>query len=281
MTIQHYEFQTFPHSTNMDVKLHYCGTEQCAPGHTVGPMIREYYKIHYIHSGQGILRTGGNTYCLSGGQGFLIKPDILTYYRADEEDPWTYSWVAFNGLQVEYYLKRSHLSMEQPVFETDQNEFIENCFMEMFKATEHGLNNELRLLGAFYSFLSVILQADPALHATGNIRGHYVEQAMEIIGQQYANNLPMEQLARKLKLNRKYLSKIFKETVGVTPQQYTLQYRMNRACELLCNPLLSISEISSSVGYKDPLLFSRMFKRILGLSPTQYRKKLKEAASET
>ncbi|WP_159887745.1 AraC family transcriptional regulator [Paenibacillus puerhi] len=276
MTIHQYEFQTFPHSTNMDVKLYYCGTEQCARGHTVGPMVREYYKIHYIHSGKGVLCTGGKTYCLSSGQGFLVRPDMLTYYRADEEDPWTYSWVAFNGLQVEYYLKRSHLSQEQPVFETDQDEFIQNCFMDMFKATEQGLNKELRLLGAFYSFLSVILNADSAIKATDNVRGQYVEQAMAIIEQNYANNLQIEQLASKLKLNRKYLSKIFKDTVGVTPQQYSLQYRMNRACELLKNPLLSISEVSSSIGYKDPLLFSRMFKRIMAVSPSQYRKDLKE-----
>ncbi len=276
MTIHQYEFQTFPNSTNMDVKLYYCGTEQCVPGHTVGPLIREYYKIHYIHSGRGILSTGGKSHSLSSGQGFLVCPDLLTYYRADEEDPWTYSWVAFNGLQVEYYLKRSHLSQERPVFETEQDAFIQSCFMDMFKATEQGLNNELRLLGAFYSFLSVILNAEPALQSEENVRGKYVEQAMAILEQNYANNLSIEQVASQLKLSRKYLSRIFKDTVGVTPQQYSLQYRMNRACELLGNPLLSISEVSSSIGYKDPFLFSRMFKRIIGVSPSQYREQLKE-----
>ncbi|MDF2921412.1 MAG: hypothetical protein K0R57_326 [Paenibacillaceae bacterium] len=272
MAIQQYEFQTFPNSTNMDVRLYYCGTENCVSGHTVGPVVRDYYKIHYIHSGKGVLRTGGKTYHLRRGQGFLVTPGLLTFYRADEEDPWTYSWVAFTGLQVEYYLKRSHLSQEQPVFETDQDEHIQNCFMEMFKATEQGLNKELKLLGAFYSFLSVILDADSALAASENVQGHYVEQAMELIEQHYADNLTIEEVASRLKLNRKYLSKIFKDTVGVTPQQYSLQYRMNRACELLRNPLLSVAQVAEEIGYRDPLLFSRMFKRIMKMPPSQFRK---------
>lgn len=275
MPINEYEFQTHPNTFNMDVKLYYCGTENCSPGHTVGPLVREYYKVHYIHSGKGVMRTGGRTYYLSAGQGFLVIPGLLTFYRADDEDPWTYSWVAFNGLQVEYYLKRSHLSAEQPVFETEQDEYIQNCFMDMFKATAEegqGINKELKLLGSFYSFLSVILNADRVTASTGGMQGRYVEQALELIEQQYASNLTIEELAVHLKLNRKYLSKIFKDTVGVSPQQYSMQYRMNRACELLKNPLLSISEVSAAIGYKDPLLFSRMFKQVMLMAPSQYRK---------
>ncbi|XID95046.1 AraC family transcriptional regulator [Paenibacillaceae bacterium WGS1546] len=261
----------------MDLKLYYCGTERCAPGHAVGPMVRDYYKIHYIHSGQGMFRTGGKSYALGKGQGFLISPEKLSYYRADETDPWTYSWVAFNGIQVEYYLKKSHLSDDQPIFATDQDEYIQDCFLEMFKATEHNLTNELRLLGALYSFLSIILDPASMPVASQNAKGQYVEQAIEFIEQNYATDLKIEGLAERLRINRKYLSKIFKDTTGLTPQQYFLQSRMNRASELIQKSTLSMSEIASSVGYKDPFLFSRMYKKITGVSPRDYRKKIEDA----
>ncbi|WP_340013927.1 AraC family transcriptional regulator [Paenibacillus sp. FSL K6-1318] len=276
MDIVQYQFSNFSKIHNVDLKLYYCGTEQCLPGHEVGPMVRDYYKIHYIHSGKGRFHTGGRTYTLGKGQGFLISPEKLAHYQADDEAPWTYSWIAFNGMQVERYLKRSSLSNEQPVFSSNRDEYIQSCFLEMFKATEHNLTDELRLLGALYSFLSVILDPASMPVTSPGARGQYVEQAIAFIEHNYATDLSVEQLAARLKINRKYLSKIFKDTTGFTPQQYVIQYRMNRASELIQKSSLSMNEIACSVGYKDPFQFSRMFKKVMGAAPRDYRNDKKE-----
>jgi AraC-like DNA-binding protein len=233
--------------------------------------VRDYYKIHYIHSGKGVFRAGGQTYFLSRGQGFLICPDMLAFYRADDLDPWSYSWVAFNGMQVEYYLKRSHLSQTNPIFFSDQEEHIQNCFLEMFRANEQELNKELRMLGALYSFLSVVLDASPVSENNSDAKGHYVGKALEFIEMNYARSISVEDIACDLRLSRKYVSKLFKESVGLSPQQYIVQYRMTRACTLLKDSQLAISEVAVSVGYADALLFSRMFRRVKGVSPSQFR----------
>lgn len=275
MNIQEFEFQTYPKHALMDLRFYYCGTENCVPGHSVGPMVRDYYKIHYIHSGKGIYSAQGQTCRLEAGQGFLIFPEALSYYCADKEDPWTYSWVAFNGLQVEQYLKQSSLSAENPIFTArHQEEYIRNCFLEMFRADEPGFNRELRLQGALYSFLSAILSPDHrGARSREDMQAHYIGRAVELIQQNYAANIHIETIARTLGLNRKYLSKIFKLEMGVTPQQYLIQFRMNRACELLQNPMLTIGEIAASVGYQDQLLFSKIFKRTLSASPREYRQR--------
>ncbi|MNC19177.1 HTH-type transcriptional regulator YesS [compost metagenome] len=274
MNIREFEFQTYPPHALMDLKFYYCGTENCVPGHSVGPMLRDYYKIHYIHSGTGIYSTGGQTYKVEAGQGFLVFPEVLSYYCADKEEPWTYSWVAFNGLQVEQVLKQSALSETCPVFDAGHHDdYIRNCFIEMFKADEPGFNRELRLQGALYSFLAAILSPDRGSRSREDMQAHYIGRVIALIQQNYATNIHIETIAHTLGLNRKYLSKMFKQEMGITPQQYLIHFRMNRACELLQNPMLTIGEIASSVGYQDQLLFSKIFKRTLTVSPREYRQR--------
>ncbi len=73
--------------TNTDLNLYHCGSENCAPGHSYGPAIRDHYLIHYILDGKGFFQVNNKTYHLKNGQGFLICPDIITYYEADKENP--------------------------------------------------------------------------------------------------------------------------------------------------------------------------------------------------
>lgn len=286
MASQPFKLKFVPNeSSQMDLKLYFCGSENCVPSHAVGPSIRDHYKIHYIHSGRGVFRMNGATYTLSAGQGFLIVPDQLAYYKADEADPWSYSWVAFNGLYAEPYMNRAGLSAANPVFACGPalDASIARCFRHMAEARECSASRELRLLGLLYSFLSLVLDASQAGVAGGKAErgtGHYVRQALDFIETNYSDPVSIESLAAELKLSRKYLSRLFKEAVGLPPQDYLIRYRMRKACELMGNPELGIGEISRSVGYSDPLLFSRMFKKLIGASPSLYRKAAAAEAAE-
>ena len=73
------------------------GEEQCNRNHSFGPCVRNNYLLHYVFSGKGIFQTENNTYHLHKGQMFLISPNQLTYYKADDSDPWLYRWIEFNG----------------------------------------------------------------------------------------------------------------------------------------------------------------------------------------
>jgi AraC-like DNA-binding protein len=282
MTLIHdHVFQSYPSSTNLDLRLYYCGTQNCPPGHAYGPGIRDYYKIHYIHSGSGTFRAEDKSYHLTRGQGFLITPGMLAYYRADLDTPWSYSWVAFNGVQVEYHLKRSRLSAEEPIVTCDQEERIQACFMEMFNANKEGTNKELRMLGSLYTFLSIILDTDTPFADTEDLRQHRVHKMLDFIEMNYAQGISVQSIADEMNLDRKYASRLFKEGVGLTPMQYIVRYRMQKARHLLENPRLAISEVSTSVGYVDPLLFSRMFKGVVGVSPSEFRKQAAMEANAT
>ena len=72
-----------------------CGLSRTEPLHSFGPALKPHYLIHYIVSGRGRLQLGGKEYPLEQGYGFLIPPEELAFYQADEADPWTYVWVGF------------------------------------------------------------------------------------------------------------------------------------------------------------------------------------------
>ncbi|CAN7445385.1 AraC family transcriptional regulator [Paenibacillus sp. LjRoot56] len=256
-----------------DLHLLYWGKEDCKPGHTVGPGVRDLYKIHFIHKGTGLVRIGNETHQLNPGQGFLIYPHVISYYEADEAEPWTYSWIGFQGVQVESILSRTRLSPEQPVFPMDRR-VMPSMYEQLTEANAHAHSADLQLKVILYEFMTALVEAAPA-SSMGDVFPNkwdsYMIQAMEFIHAHYNESISIEGLAALLKLDRKYFSAIFKEATGLPPQQYLLQYRMNKASELLEKSNYAIGEIANSVGYQDQLIFSKMFKRVKGVSPKQFR----------
>lgn len=263
-----------PFRGNPDLHLHYWGRELCAPGHSVGPGVRDIYKIHFIHAGRGSVSVSDHTHVLHTGQAFLTYPQIVTSYAADLAEPWTYSWVAFTGEQMEYILARTSLTPEQPVFPMDEH-FMPSLYERLTQAADTTASLDLPLKAIMYELMSLILRTVPrdsdTLPLPRRQKSIYVEHCLHFLHTHYCENISVEMMSYSLKLDRKYLSSLFKRTIGIPPQQYLLNFRMAKACELLTETNCTIGEIARSVGYQDPLLFSRMFKKVKGCSPTDYR----------
>lgn len=255
--------------------MYQCGFQKCAPGHSYGPAVRDHFLIHFIHSGKGFFQAGNKTYPLQAGQGFLICPDTVTYYEADRNNPWHYSWVGFHGLKAEMYLKNANLTLDNPVFTYTQDSFIEDCFSQMRATKALVKGKEMRLLGLLYQFLSQLIevsQGDHFVDGNGNRKEHYVKQVIQYIEMNYSRKTTVEEIARHIGLDRSYLGSVFKEYLNLSIQDYLIAFRINKACELMENDTLCIGDIARSVGYEDPLLFSKVFKKVNGHPPSIYRK---------
>ena len=85
------------YTNNIELSIFNCGIERCAPGQTWGPGIRDHYLIHLVLSGKGVFEVSGRTWEVSAGDLFFARPSQLIRYTADEQQPWEYSWVGFNG----------------------------------------------------------------------------------------------------------------------------------------------------------------------------------------
>ncbi|SKA85290.1 AraC-type DNA-binding protein [Clostridium sp. USBA 49] len=260
---------------NIDLTLHSCGKEDCKPSHSYGPAVRDHFLIHYIIDGKGIFHIDNKTFTLTKNQGFVIFPNILTYYEADFFNPWFYTWVGFTGFKAETYLKQANISRANPIFTYKNGGQIESYVDEMIKCQSPTEENELKLHGLLFLFLSELVKnADKKDLTLKDHKDIYIKKSIQYIEKYFADDISICDLAKYVGLNRSYLSSLFKNYVNMSPQEFLINYRINKAIDFMSVPSLSISEISRSVGYEDPLAFSKIFKKIKGFSPKKYRENL-------
>lgn len=259
---------------HMDLNMYRCGIEDCSPGHSWGPALRDHYIIHYITSGKGVYHAGGSTYALEKGQGFLVPPNTILSYQADTENPWSYCWVGFHGLKAEMYLKRASITVENPIFKYDRDSALKDCIDQMIETKNLVHSSDVKLLGLLYIFLSLLVEAadhEKALNNSETRKEQYVKKAIDYIQMNYAQRVSIQEIASSIGIDRSYLYSLFKEYLNTSPQDFLINFRMSKACELMKNQSLSIAEVSRSVGYEDQLLFSKVFKKVRGKSPKGYR----------
>lgn len=259
---------------NYDLSLYHCGMEVCKPGHYYGPAVRDHYLIHYIMNGKGFFKYGEKIYHLEKGQGFLICPEKVTYYQADTTEPWSYCWVGFTGYKAGYYMRQAGLNQEEPVFRYDRDSALADCIMQMVKDYETNSWNETKIMSLLYLFFTYLIDEagiQPINRQLENRQEFYVKKVMEYIDMNYSRKIKIAGIAAYIGLDRSYLGSVFREYTQKSLQQFLLEYRVNKACMLMSDRELTISDISRSVGYDDPLLFSKMFKRVKGKSPKQFR----------
>ncbi|MNC54862.1 HTH-type transcriptional regulator YesS [compost metagenome] len=96
-------------------------------------------------------------------------------------------------------------------------------------------------------------------------------RAKKYIEERYTDDLSLEEVADYVHLNPHYFSKIFKQEYGETFIDFVTRLRIDKAISLIGEGRLSLKEVSFEAGYKDPNYFSRVFKKITGVSPTEFR----------
>lgn len=255
--------QIYPDNSGFsDLSIVLAGSHHCPPGHSYGPAVRNYYLIHFITSGKGVFRTADKEYLLEKHQGFLICPNEINYYEADLHDPWSYSWIGFKGLSASYLLDRAGLQPDHPIFYEPE---VQNIFSSIGKCSELKSGKELYLLSILYAFFALLSKNTPQKRIS------YAIQASEFILANLDNEIHISDVASHLGIDRRYLSQLFRREYQMSPQQFIISHRMERAKFLLKNTSLNIQQVAASVGYNDALGFSRIFHKYTGMSPSCYK----------
>ena len=204
-------------SKNLDAMIYTCGYETCAPSHSYGPVVRSGYLIHYILSGKGIYKTDGHICQLSEGDAFLIRPNTLIYYEADRYHPWTYTWIGFQGIKIEEYLKRTSL-MEIPYFHYGKDDRVRLCHEKMFEAYNLPENRDLIMNSILYEYLYLLASKFPRKYIPPKEKKiTYVEEALRYIESNYSQSVNIQVIADYLNIERTYLYRLFKDITGSSP----------------------------------------------------------------
>ena len=272
-------FSIFPNENFVDLSLYQYGMEQCPPAYSFGPATRNHYLFHYVLSGTGRLMANdsrgiSHEYQIRSGEGFMIFPRQINTYIADTKLPWEYVWIEFDGMRAREIIETAGLSPDHPVYHAAYKDLRENMKDEMLYIAEHHDAPPFHLMGHLYLFIDYLSRSSSSQIATsGRVRDFYIKEALNYIEQNFQNDISVENIASFCGLNRTYFGRIFKETVGKSPQQFLLSYRMAKAAELLKLTEITINDVGNAVGYPNQLHFSRAFKNVYGVSPREWRNK--------
>ena len=271
-------FSVFPSENFVDLSLFQCGREKCSPAHSFGPVARNHFLFHYVISGTGKLFANDSKgvtqeYNIKSMQGFMIFPDQITTYIVDNDMPWEYVWVEFDGLRAKAVVESAGFSPDNPVYKARSKEFREEMMKEMNYIAENGSSSPLHIIGHLYLFLDFLARSTEGIKVNhgSKLRDFYIHEALEFISHNFQNDISVENIADVCGLNRSYFGKIFKQALGKSPQEFLLSYRMVKAAELLKLTKLSVGDISLAVGYDNQMHFSRAFKSVYGISPKKWR----------
>ena len=276
--MENLSFSVFPNDGWLGYRLFQSGWEQCTPLHSFGPFIRNHYLFHYIISGRGFLEiteADGSIrhYDLVAGQGFIIYPGQITTYCADQDQPWKYVWLEFDGLRTAKHLTDAGLGTAQPVYQPKSMEQAEHLRDIMLYIAGHSKASTLRLIGYLFLFLDELVQSSAIQKPPHEerLRDFYIQEAISYMEMNYARELSIEEIASACQLNRSYFSKLFRQKEGYPPQEFLIRLRLSKATELMMTTEMSINDISVFCGYPNPVHFSRAFKQRYGMSPREWR----------
>lgn len=262
-----------------DLILYYAGTEQCSPLHS-WKSIRDHFLFHLVFSGKGKVRVNGQEFCLTAGQGFVFFPGIVTDYQADKEEPWYYGWVGFSGKKAESLLQGIGLDRQNTIYTAQPTEHFIRKAERLIKNMARASSSYLKL--AIWYYLWYLLDSSRLSGDSKSIKKipgkeapfftTYYEAVEYYIQKNYSNpTASIQEMARWLGLSRTHLSSVVHQKYGKSPRDLLIEYRMIKARELLTNTILPVGDIARSVGYEDPLAFSRQFKRFFKKSPKNLR----------
>lgn len=244
--------------------------QKCEPGYKVGPGIRDVYIIHYIINGKGTVTINGSSFEVKKGQCFLVPAYIPVSYCADELDPWEYCWVDFSGDAALELLSLSSLCAKTPV--TPVIDDVLPIMKALTQYNDQRFNKVISplLTGYIYILLSVIARNFPSKNVS---KKPLITLATEYITANYrCSDLSVEKIACKLGVSRATLCRAFSAELGTTPSKYLTNLRISRAKELFNTVDTSIKVVAYSVGFQDQMYFSKVFKSIVGASPSDYQK---------
>ncbi len=230
------------------------------------PFLNRNFRVHLAFKGNAVLKTEGRSYPISPGTLFFTWPDQI--FSLEGDSLFTYLYISFFGQDAEPLLQRFRISPAQSVY-PGMEHLLEFWMTSIRRITD--LNAAALTESVVLYSLSFI--NNPELGAQKD--ADRFEKILGYIHRSYADpSLSITKVADMFFYSKKYLSALFVKNTGERFSEYLNQLRIRQA-QLLMQQELAVSEIAAKCGFSNPSYFSKVFKRIVGLSPVDYQRQFK------
>ncbi|WP_312692800.1 AraC family transcriptional regulator [Caproiciproducens sp.] len=228
----------------------------------------EEFILIYCTDGKGVIELANKKYELHGGEVFCIPAYAGHRYYADQNEPWSILWVHFKGENAQYFplTEKRIVQLETP----KSNDRLQSLFSLLISVLERNYT-----LGNFIytsQLLSVILSEIYLREKASDIdkQNQYLTKAIRYMYNNMDVELTLDDIADYMKLSKSYLNSIFKTFVQRSPVDFYIHLKMQQACKYFKMTNMFVYEVSKKLGYQDPYYFSRIFKKVIGVSPREY-----------
>jgi len=231
--------------------------------------------IIYCTEGSGWIEINKKKVAVSPSQFIAIPANVPHKYGANMQKPWTIYWVHFKGeiagSVIELILKNSENYKPYLSYSEDRIKIFEDIYFNL----ERGYSIEsLRYVNMIFSyFLTSLIYEDKFNHVGHEQTPNIVDKIIEYMQQNITSLIRLEDLATLASLSASHFSALFKTRTGYSPIEYFNHLKIQKACQYLSFTEMSVKNIALCLGIEDPYYFSRMFTKLMGVSPNTYRKK--------
>lgn len=222
--------------------------------------------------GAGFARLNHRLFAVTPGHALLLPPNVPHAYGSSDKSPWTILWLHLAGRKIARLSSLLTDDGVNPLIPTAHDPELPALFDEIEAALQppfapdHLLLASLtagRLMGKLLMHHQVRPDAPPTRER--------IDAVIQYLKSRLASGHRVADLARLTNLSPSHFAAAFKRHTGFPPLDFLIRLRMQKAAHLLDSGALPIKSIAASLGYPDPLYFSRTFRRIQGLSPAAYR----------
>jgi len=229
------------------------------------------YILLYCTEGKGVIKLEGRETQIHPNTFFIIPRNSPHHYQSSIEDPWTIYWVHFKGKKADLIyarcLERKRTDNLSIPYTTSRIETFNEIY-HLLEQSYHPLVMEIiniKLLEFIASFI-YYEQINPAVLEDDAIT-HSIRFMKENIRQLFT----VESLARQQNLSVSHYTRLFKTKTGYTPIQYFNQLKIQLSCQYLYFSDRKIKEICNEIGFVDQYYYSRLFRKLMGISPAKYK----------
>lgn len=233
------------------------------------------YLVFLVESGSGTLEYEGARRSLQAGDCVFL--DCRKPYRHHTgEDLWQLRWAHFYGPNMGGIYKKYEERGGQPSFRTDRPQRYRDLLQELYALAGSGdYVRDMQICARLFDLLTLLMEESwhPGRGRVRRGKQQSVQEIKDYLDTHYTEKITLDDLAERFYINKFYLTRVFKEQFGLSVTSYLVQLRITQAKRLLRFSDASMEAVAQECGLHDANYFSRLFKKIEGITPGEYRRR--------